>query len=453
MEYRNSYFIKPFRQALFALFTGAFLLLTPAIILYTEGYRYDWHNGLLREIGAISIDIEPNNAVVFLDGLKIQQSLPIRLKNISPRKYHIKISAAGYYDWERDFEVKNKQTVYIKEVSLIKKESPTIFLAGDISTLAISSDNRYLVYILQNNQKPEAHIFDTANSKDTLLTDLKAGEKYKITWAQRNNFFSITNQNAPYETFWIYGVGADKKIDLASLTAKPIMKYQWKDDLEPELFFSADITLSTIKPTTQNIYKIANSTFIDWWAEQGRFWTLQTVSTTKQIKIVRDSFGFSSDFAILDSNVHPDITPSNPRLRIAEATGDRVVIKYNDKENLLLTANGKIYNVAGNETLLSPYQNWLIMWTPWEIWTHTMNEEPYLLNRSGEGLKSVIPLDKYNTLALVWNGKATILYPYYQVTHDFINAAVMAAVADTSNKKIYFVAKIDKVNGIWKLNY
>ncbi len=453
MEYLDSKLTKPIRRTIFIVFFAIFIILTPSIILYTDGYRYDWHNGLLREMGAISIDIEPSNASVYLDNLKIQSSMPIRLKNISPRKYHIKISATGYYDWERDIEVKNKQTVYIKEIGLIKKNTPTLLVTDDIQTLSLSPNNNYLTYIAKHDQKLELHLIEIAGTKDKLLTTLRADTSYKISWADNDEYFSLADEQDAHGIFSIFQTGSDKIIDLTTLAKKPIRKYQWKNGSEPELFFSSQNEIFTIRPNTQNIYRIGTSSWIDWYAEQGQFWTLQTVTSTGQIKVVQDTFGFSSDFAILNNITHPEIKPDNPNLKIIKADNERVLIKFNDRENTILTTRYNAYDLVGSSFDVSRYYNWLLIWTPWELWTHTIGEEPYLLNRSGEGLRLVLPLDKYNTLAMFWNNKATILYPYYQVTHDFIDTPATSAVADTENKIIYFISKIDKTAGVWKLNY
>ena len=122
MEYPGTKLTKPFRIFLLFFFIFLFCVLSPVIIMYTAGYRYDWQNGLLKETGAISIDIEPNDAVMLLNGVKITAKMPVRLNNIAPGKYNLRISADGYYDWVKDLEVKNKQTTYIKEIFLLKKK-------------------------------------------------------------------------------------------------------------------------------------------------------------------------------------------------------------------------------------------------------------------------------------------------------------------------------------------
>jgi hypothetical protein len=68
-------------------------------------------------------------------------------------------------------------------------------------------------------------------------------------------------------------------------------------------------------------------------------------------------------------------------------------------------------------------------------------------------LDEVLPLDRYNTLLLVWAKKTSIFFPYYGVNHDFINTIFTSVKTDLQSKTLYFTAKIDNQNGLWKLAY
>ena len=134
MEYPGSKFTRRYRLILFAVFVAAFFVITPVLIMYSSGYRYDWQNGLIKETGAINVDILPVNAVVYLNDAWLKGGMPYRLKNIAPGKYRLKITAPGYFDWLKDVEVKSKQTVYIKEISLLKKIHPIFWRPDKLKT-------------------------------------------------------------------------------------------------------------------------------------------------------------------------------------------------------------------------------------------------------------------------------------------------------------------------------
>lgn len=451
MEYPGSHITKPVRTIILVFFIALFLILAPGIILYTSGYRYDWQYGLLRETGAINVDIYPNTASVYINDAKIKSGMPVRLNDRVPGKYKILISNEGYFDWQKEVVVKNKQTVYIKDISMLRTDTPQAIVSDkNIVSMELSPDNKYLVYAERVNTTTIAHLYNLADGTDATLTALVSDrEGMKIEFAPNNNYFSVSDESAPYETVLIFNADNPlKKINLTERVKYSIDKYQWKETVEPELYFYANKRLMSIIATTEQRYVLAKNSWIDWLMQDGRLWTLQIASGTKQIKLVRDTLGFNSDFA--DAN---QFTSAEQDLRLMTAYDDTVLLKKSDKSEMILLSNGKKFTIAGEKFLLSGYNEWLIVWTPWEIWTYSNSEEPNLLNRTGEQLNEIVPLDKYNTLALIWNNRATALFPYYLVTHDFVNASINATTADTSNRTMYFAGKVNDVDGLWKLGY
>ena len=85
------------------------------------------------------------------------------------------------------------------------------------------------------------------------------------------------------------------------------------------------------------------------------------------------------------------------------------------------------------------------------MWTYIEGRNPELQTRSGDNLKQVLPIDEYNALLLIWDKKASYLYPYYLVQGQMTDIAVNQAQADTKNRTLYFSRK-DK-NGLWVLKY
>lgn len=450
MEYPDSKINKRLRQAILIFCLAVFFLLAPAVVMYMSGYRYDWSRGLLRETGAINIDIEPRTAAVAINGLKIKSKIPIRLNDRIPGKYKIEVTAPGYYDWQKEVEVKNKQTVYIKEISMLRHESPSLVAEGFITDIKLSFDGRYLSYIRQTEGNiSEVRIKNLSTNEDTSLIAMAPGKGVKTVWAPSNYFIAVSEAVAPYNTLLNFDAqNPTKKFDIVARTGYPVDKYQWKETIQPELYYSANNRLMSFIPSTEQRYSLAKNTWLDWYMENGRLWTLQAVTGTKQIKLVRDTLGFSEDFTAENF-----FSPAEQNLSILTAYDGQVLLKKTGQPEMIIVADGKKFNLAGEKFKISPYNSWWLIWTPWEIWTYSKNEEPNLLNRSGEGLKQVEPLDRYNTLALVWSDKVTALYPYYLVTHDLINNTLDSVAADSANKILFFSGKIGDREGLWQLKY
>lgn len=455
MEYPGTKFTRPVRITMLFFFIAAFFIISPILIMYTAGYRYDWQNGLLKETGAISIDIEPKNAIVYLNGIKLQDKMPIRLNNIAPAKYNLRITAAGYFDWFKEIEVKNKQTNYIKEVSLLKKNKPQILLSEKVKTMSLSSDGRFIIYQTQKKSNQELWVWDNNNKKSTILFSLNGAETVTVDWAEKNDYAVIADSAVPHRRLTIINAtNPSKQTDLAK-NNQAIKKFQWENSEEPQLYYSTEQNIFLYLPITEKHQSVVKNKYLDWLMENGQLWAMQINSATKKYQIIKDTLGFNSFFNTLDAN---DINlatgqTEKERWQMLAARQDVVLLKNDKKSEMILLTNTGQHRLAAEKFIISPYNNWWLLWSPWELWTYSAGEEPYLLNRSGEHLREVAPLDKYNTLALGWAEKTTVSFPYYLVNHDLLDEKIKNMAVDTENKILYFINQNESKAGIWKLTY
>ncbi|MBI5221191.1 MAG: PEGA domain-containing protein [Candidatus Magasanikbacteria bacterium] len=449
MEYPGSKFTRPWRVTMMYLFIAAFFIISPLLVLYTSGYRYDFKNGIIQEIGAISIDVLPKNSNVFLNEIKIPDKMPIRLKNVSPGKYKIKISADGFYDWEKEVTVENKQTIYIKEIKLIKKSTPEKIIDGQINQLSLSTDKNYLIYQKINDKNQEFYLRDLNNNKDSLIFADDKNKKYQMEWFENADLAAISALDNT-QIMVVEASAPKASWDLTKEEKNKITKWQWSNAYDGEIYYSTKNELTIINALTKQKTVVGKNSFLDWLADNRQIWSIQHSTSTEQSIVIKNSFGSSQNFLILnDSN--NDGTQSS--WYFVKTNGNQILLKKSNQSEMLLVYQGAQYNFYGEKFLNSPYNNWWIMWTPWEITTYSQGEEPFLLNRSGEKLNKVVVLDEYNTLGLIWQDKMTVLFPYYFVNHTLINQPINDAVADSQNRVLYFSGKINDQAGLWKINY
>lgn len=449
MEYPNSKLNKKIRLAILIVFLALFFIATPIIILRVSGFRYDWQRGLLRETGAINIDIQPSVADVYVNGIKIKSKMPVRMVDLIPGKYTIRISAPEFYDWQKEVEVKNRQTIYIKDISMLKKREPQSIAEGVVDQLKISRDGRYLVYSKTNGKMIEGRIFDNRSGSDLLLASLPAEQGMKIELAPQNYYFSLSQAEPPYQNILIFNAAEpEKKINLAEKTKEKIVKYQWKETSQPEIYYGTTQRIFSFTPETEQQYFLGRNTFLDWYMENGQMWALEKTTSTEKIRLLRDALGFANEFAGENK-----FETKEQKLKIAAAKNNVVLLKKTEQAEMIILYADEKFSLAGEKFKISEFNDWWLIWTPWEIWTYLKGEEPNLLNRSGEQLEEVLPLDKYNTLALVWAEKTTALFPYYLVTHDLLNIPSQTAAADPNNRIMYFSGSIGNRQGLWKMEY
>ncbi len=463
MEYPGTKFTRPIRLAMLSIFIMAFFIIAPIIILYTAGYRYDWQNGLLKETGSINIDIEPKTAEIYLNGVRLQQKIPVRLNNIAPAKYNLRITSPGYFDWVKEIEVKNKQTNYIKEISLLQKNKPQNLINANINNFAISYDGQFILYTIQKNNNTEIWLRDNNSKTNTFISRININKAPDLIWAEKNNYaliveqsFSAKTQDYKISRLTVFNpANPSAQTDLAQNNFS-INKFQWGNSADPQLYFGTKENIFLYSPLTDKTQSVGKNQYLDWYVDNGQLWTLQTETSSQQYQVIQDTLGFSSVFSHLNANDFnngdANATMIHP-VQILAARQTNLLLKTNNNSQVALVTKNNVYNIPAEKFIISKYNNWWLLWSQWELWTYSQNEEPNLLNRSGEKLQQTIPLDEHNTLGLVWADKVTALFPYYSVTHELYNGKIIKAEADSKNKILYFISGDNNKEGIWKLNY
>ncbi len=449
MEYPGSTLTKRRRQLLLALFLASFLIITPLLVLYTVGYRYDWQSGLIKEIGAISVDVLPNDASVFLNDQKIDEKIPVRLKNIAPNSYHIRITKPGYYDWSRDITVKSKQTVYIKDVTLIKKATPTLLISEAERLISVSTDGKYFIY-----SKPDAALVlrDTASKADTKLTGVTASSSTSISWSKNNTFFTVANEALPYTTLTIFKTtNPQKNWNVGSAETNTVQKYMWDSENDHTLYFSTPSAIISADAALETTTLLTTKSTMDWYFNGGQLWTLALSTSTDQLTINRDTLGFTNAFTTIPSATLAEVGTTSLRIRHIQ---NNTVLLVADDDSAMILANDQTSFVLHTTTFTTSPTGWWLLWNPWELWSSLGGADPYLLNRSSIALRQAVFIDTYNTVALRADNKISVVFPYYLVSQDILEDTALSGLgADSNNRILYFSGTIENKTGIWQLEY
>ncbi len=444
MEYPGSKFTRRIRLATLLLFITAFFLISPLVLIYSAGYRFDFRNGLLLETGSLSVDILPKSSTVYLDGLNLDQTMPIRLNNITPHKYTLKISAPGYYDWEKQIEINKNKTTYIKEFSLLKKNKPKLISNDNAAALALSFSGRYLAYTVTKNNRTELTIEDERQQIPTHTFQLSG--TLNLNWAPLADFLAVSSDAGGGKRVSVINAETGKINGIYSVD--PILKYVWGNTSDLNLYFGTRKGIYSFAPELGASNLITPTKFLDWYMTDGTLWTLDVSTSTGELGIWKDSLGFKSLFnsfaAIGDSQTSTlanleFVTIRHGTTLLKDQAGNRFyIIRSNDK-----------FVVNANKYLFSKINNWWIFWNRYELWTYSEGDEPYLLNRSGEKPENVLSLDQFNTLALLRAGKISALFPYFYLDRTMIDDGVKVMTNNPNGRILYFSDN----KGIWKLDY
>ncbi len=124
------------RGNLLLLLGTIFFISAPALILYSQGYRFDWDTKWFSQVGAFYFNITPARAEVFVNGKPIGKTayaLGATLsKNFSPNLYSIQITKDGYHPWEKLLEILPKQVTEAKHIILFPLKPTFVTLQDNV---------------------------------------------------------------------------------------------------------------------------------------------------------------------------------------------------------------------------------------------------------------------------------------------------------------------------------
>ena len=93
------------RTILFLALGAIFFLLAPAMILYSQGYRFNWEEKQFSKVGAFYLSIIPTRAEVLVNEKSIGKTARVLgttlTKDFSPGIYSVRVQKDGYHSWEK----------------------------------------------------------------------------------------------------------------------------------------------------------------------------------------------------------------------------------------------------------------------------------------------------------------------------------------------------------------
>ncbi len=168
--------VKKTRTILFLICLFLFILFTPTIILYSQGYRIDFENKKLTRTGGLFLKIEPKQSEIYLDG-KLAKKTDFLfgsalIENLLPKKYKIAVENNNYLPWEKNLEVKEKEVTEVKNIVLFPKNPNFSILTKGVENFWLSPDGKKMILKEVNEQGWSLKLYNLEkNVKSHLLNE------------------------------------------------------------------------------------------------------------------------------------------------------------------------------------------------------------------------------------------------------------------------------------------
>jgi hypothetical protein len=199
---------KKTRTLLFFFCFALFLILTPIIILYCQGYRFDfsWEEGKARfvQTGGLYIKALPRTSEVYLDGkLKKKTSFlagTALTKNLMPNSYYVEVAKEGYKRWAKELEIEEASVTEAKNIILFPKEFQFQILTKKVNDFWLSPDKEKIITLetsSNDSEKWSLKMFDIErNIKSYLVNEEdihpEKAEFLKLSFEEEENQINLT---------------------------------------------------------------------------------------------------------------------------------------------------------------------------------------------------------------------------------------------------------------------
>lgn len=441
MNYPPYHLSQRARKGIFYLFTGIFLCVAPTVALYAAGYRFSLNSLEITRIGVLSVDTLPNDANVFFNNKLVATRLPLKLSNIIPGTYNLRLEKEGYLPWGKDIVIEENKTTYIKNFSLFLLSEPEAIEKNDaLVDIFPSHDGSYLLEKFENPNFTQFTLFATIPEQATEILRSTSSAEFVPLWSERNHGLALLEKFPSSTQIKVLNAKEPATFQTLSLPGK-VTNFQWKENFYRErLLVQFDESLYPIE--SENIFRVENlratSTFL-YRENEGDDWYFENKSKTMYKN------NPENESIYLGMDVQKIIDMNSSRIIVQTHDALFVVSRNEAKEIKEVAANNFFYDTSRRE---------YIAWSPWEVWTIYDNGQVALLNRMSEEIRQVLALDEAGELLIITNNKLLGFNPGYYVTREIrSDVQIQKATVDKKNRTIYFLGTWQEQRGLYKLKY
>jgi hypothetical protein len=239
------------RTILFFFLTFIFLITTPFVLLYSEGYRFDFKNWKFTQTGGIFLKVQPKKVKVFLNKKFVKETDLIFgsffQENLIPGQYLVEIFKEGFQPWVKTLEIKEKMVTEAKNI-ILTPENKNLFelLASKIQNVFLSKDNS-VAFFLEEKELPskkkiqEIKLFEIPKR---LKTYLISAEDFHSNFELTNLSIAENKEKVLIEgilkespAFYLLQLNPQPKVISLNSLPKNILKINFNPLNEEELIF------------------------------------------------------------------------------------------------------------------------------------------------------------------------------------------------------------------------
>ncbi len=334
-----------------------FFIITPYILLYSLGYRVDFETKKIVATGGLYIKAQPQGATITIDS-KISNKTSmffnsVFVQNLLPKRHTLKIEKDGYYNYEKNLDVRGNEVAKLEHVVLMKKNISFELLKDAVDYFSFSPDENSL---LTAGIKP--------NTINIYVSDISGRQSKAYTVNVKNGSIQDTQWSDDGKTILLH-IGTDYyrlNANASAVINVPILASVTEAQINPqnnqEIFFIKNKNLySNLQtlPLLKNVaaYQLINQDII-WLSYDGFLYDYATSSKT-QNKITSQVFAVKQNSSYTVTTLSGNIFVKEHNAFFKLNQGSKILESfYNPVEDIKVSPDGqKVVYCNDHEVLLS----------------------------------------------------------------------------------------------------
>jgi WD40 repeat protein len=147
----------------------------------------------LTQTGGLFLKVIPKQSEIYINGKLVKKTDfffgSTLIENLLPKKYKIRVEKSGYFPWEKDLEIKEKEVTEAKNIILFPQNPNFQIILKDIKNLWFSPDGKKIILLEKNEMGWALKLFDLEkNLKSHLIGEKEIYSKgvdlLNLNWSQ-----------------------------------------------------------------------------------------------------------------------------------------------------------------------------------------------------------------------------------------------------------------------------
>lgn len=182
------------RRIIYLSFILIFVIITPLIILYAAGYRYNFQKHKIQKTGILILKSEPTGASIYLNGDPRKETTPARIANLLPDDYTVRIEKENFHPWQKTLPVESGLTTFAENIFLSEKNLPGQVVETNSELFSLSPNKQKIIYLNRADAGSEVWLLDLKNSQKKIVYQVseKTNDITDFEWSNDSKKILIT---------------------------------------------------------------------------------------------------------------------------------------------------------------------------------------------------------------------------------------------------------------------